>query len=701
MKRLLLINLTFLLFFYVFSQEQPVPPRSDIPKTILPFELLSDIINESSGEMAFQNEIILTGVNRNRELEEYKNGYFETQFIEKKLKEYGIKDVSIVELPKSFFSRQDKTWDAISAELWMVKPQKIKLTDLREIPATLCQGSISFEGEAELIYVGPGNNENYYKEKDVKDKIILVNGPPELARRIGVEKFGAIGIVAYSSSHPEFDLDQVGWNSIRVTEKDKETFAFMISTRMGNELRDILERNEKIVLRASCKTQMVPYKEECVTALIKGDERPDEELIFTAHVFEGFAKQGANDNASGCVALMETARVIQNFKDSGKIKLKRSIRFLFVPEISGTASFLEKFPEIKEKIYANINEDMVGEALIKNNSIFQIKRTPHSLPSYLNDVVASLVEWIGEVNRINLKRTPPLSIYAPTGTRDPFYYAIDSYDGGSDHIVFVDGGVKIPAVMLICWPDMWYHTDRDTPDKSDPTQLKRVVVLSVASAIFLSNAGENEICEMINLSLSKGLKRLGDDKIKAWQILRDSEPKNIHKAYKEAKNIISRGAIREKETLRSISYFIRSDQSLLKILLKHTDSISLIERNLLAEMQEFYNYLCSKNSIKPADIKLSKEELEASKLIPVRTEKMKGFFNSFEFREFLRDKKDIPQYNLGPAEFEVRNFIDGKRSVLDIRNAVSVEYYPLEIKDVLNYLKVLESAGFIKIEKKK
>lgn len=701
MKKIFLLIFLTLFNFYGFSQEQPAPPFSDIPKTILPIELLMEIINESSGEIAFQNEIILTGVNRNREPEEYKNGYFETQFIEKKLKEYGIKDVSIVELPKSFFSRQDTTWDAISAELWMVRPQKIKLTDLREIPSTLCQGSYSFEGEAELVYVGPGDNENYYKDKDVKDKIILVNGSPEPARRIGVEKFGAIGIVAYSSSHPEFDPDQVGWNSIRFTERDKKTFAFMISTRMGNELRNRLERNEKIVLRASCKTQMVPYKEECLTALIKGEERPDEELVFTAHVFEGFAKQGANDDASGCVALMETARVLQSLKDTGKIKLKRSVRFLFVPEISGTASFLEKFPEIKRKIYANINEDMVGEALIKNNSIFQIKSTPHSLPSYLNDVVASLIEWIGEVNRINLKRTPPLPIYAPTGSRDPFYFAIDPYDGGSDHIVFVDGGVKIPAIMLICWPDMWYHTDRDTPDKSDPTQLKRVVVLSVASAIFLSNAGEREVLEMINLSFSKGLKRIGDDKIKAWQLMREAKKEEIHRAYKEAVNIVKRGLERERGTLRSIEFFVGLDKNLLKILSEHINSLSMMEENLIKDLTSFYSYICEKFSIKPLTLKLTKEEIEASKLVPVRTEKMKGFFNSFGFREYVRDKKDLPQYNLGPTEFEVRNFIDGKRSVLDIRNAVSAEYYPIEIKDVLNYLKVLEGAGFIKIEKRK
>lgn len=55
----------------------------------------------------------------------------------------------------------------------MIKPQKTKLTDLREIPATLCQGSYSFEGEAELVYVGKGDNESYYKEKMLRTDLFL------------------------------------------------------------------------------------------------------------------------------------------------------------------------------------------------------------------------------------------------------------------------------------------------------------------------------------------------------------------------------------------------------------------------------------------------------------------------------------------------------------------------------------------------
>jgi hypothetical protein len=31
---------------------------------------------------------------------------------------------------------------------------------------------------------------------------------------------------------------------------------------------------------------------------------------------------------------------------------------------------------------------------------------------------------------------------------------------------------RIPAVMFVTWPDMWYHSSQDTPDKQDSTQYK-------------------------------------------------------------------------------------------------------------------------------------------------------------------------------------------------------------------------------------
>lgn len=695
MKKSVIIMLGLILCFgLIFAQMF----RPSLPETLLPLSVLQDIINEASGDLALQNEIFLTAVNRNRLPEEYASTYFETGFILKKLKEYGIEKAEIIDLP----TRSSTTWDAEMAELWIKKPELRKIADLKEIPASLCSGSSSTDTTAELVYVGPGNRENFYQGKDVKDKIVLVSGPPEMARQMAVEKFGALGLIGYSSSHPEFDPDQVGWGSIRASEKEKQTFGFMVSTRQGQELRDLLERGMKIEVKAVAKTQQVPYKEQMVSAGLPGKDYPEEELVFSAHLFEGFAKQGANDDASGCVAILETARVIKKLVDEGKIPpLRRSIRFLFVPEISGTAAYIKKYPDIAERFFANINEDMVGEALIKNKSFFNLERAPYSLPSYLGDVLESIVGWVGATQKISEEyRGNVPSIVSPTGTKDPFYYAFTPFTGGSDHIVFLDGGVRVPSGMFLCWPDMWYHTSGDTPDKSDPTQLKRVVFISTAAAVFLANAGPVETQKMIAETSARALSRLGTEKLKAQKKVMNAEAKRVHEAYKEALNVVNQAVDREKEALSTIRFFIKGDAALESHLRARIKGFEDFRDPFLLEVGEIYNLRCLRENVKPQKPSLSQDEIRLSKLIPVRTEKMRGYFDAREFYQKMREMKELPSYQLGRAEYEVRNFIDGKRSILDIRNAVAAEYGPVPLKGVEGYILVLEKAGFIKIQNK-
>lgn len=668
-----------------------------VPKTLLPLSLLREIINEVSGDLALQNEVLLTGVNRNKSPEEYLKGHFESRLILEKLKEYGIKDSEIIELPKT----EEKTWDAEMGELWTVQPEKRKIADLKDIAASLCEGSASADVTAELVYVGPGYKEDFYKGKKVKGKILLVNGFAGAAQRVGVEKYGASGIVAYSSSHPEFDPDEVGWGW--VDSKKTKTFGFMISTRQGQELRDQLERGLKITVRAVCKTNMVPYKEEMVSALLKGKESPQEELVFTAHLFEGFAKQGANDDVSGCVAILETARALKRLQDEGKIPpLKRSVRFLFVPEISGTAAYIKKYPEIAKRFFANINEDMVGEAILKNHSYFSLVTTPYSLPSYLNDAVASFVEWVGKTQRDSFAEWGgDIPIVSPTGTRDPFYTAIDRFASGSDHIVFIDGSVRVAAVFFIAWPDQWYHTSGDTPDKSDSTQLKRVAFLGAAAGLFLSNAGAAEAGMMTAEVMARGLARIGKEQARAESLVRLAEPKGIHAAYKESRNIIMQALSREKEALASVRFFIKDDRGVEGILAARIRRIEDMRPQILSELDEVYNLRCGKEKIAPQKPGLTKDEIRLDALVPVRTEKMGSIMDYYETMQKMGEKvKYSPSPEIMEADYELRNFIDGKRSLLEIRNLASAEYGPLPLADVEAFIKYLEKLGMVEIKKK-
>ncbi len=697
-KRALPAVLLVLLLFAVPNAHQAQEERGTVPRTLLSPKLINAVINEVSGDIALQNETLLTAVNRNRLPEEYAQGYFETAFILKKLQEYGITDSRIVELPAA----RKTTWDAESAELWILGPASRKLADLRDIPPTLASGSSTSDVSAELVYVGQGNNERYFQDKDVKGKILLASGSPEMARRIGVEKHGALGIVSYAATHADFDPTEVLWSSIRPGEKDKPTFAFMIQPRLGEELRRSLERGEKVEVRAVCKAQQVPYREEMVEGLIRGKELPDEELVFSAHLFEGFAKQGANDDVSGCVAILETARALKALVDSGKIPpLKHSVRFLFVPEISGTIAYIQKFPAVSARFFADINEDMVGEALAKHNAFFVMKRTPASLPTCLNDVMAALIEWVGATQKDTIENgSAMVPIVSPTGTRDPFHYSIDEYYSGSDHLVFNDGGVRVPAVMLNVWPDQWYHTSGDTPDKSDSTQLKRAAFLGTAAAVLLAVAGREEAETMLAETTGRAARRLAADASKAESLVAEAKVLDLSEAYRDARNIVTQAGLREQEAVRSVDFYIRKDAPLAARSAALRANLDKLKAAFLERVEQAYEFACLRAGVKPQKPVATAEESRLARLVPVRTDKMRSFFNDGDFYGQVKDPKTLPVFKHYETAYELRNFIDDRRSILDIRNAVSAEIAPVSLKDVEAYVNALVSAGYVELKKK-
>jgi len=676
---------------------QNAPPAG---RALLPPDVLRALADEASGELALQNEILLAGVNRNREPEEYQKGYFETAFVLDRLREYGLAEAAVVDLPV----RGQTTWDAEAGELWIVEPERRKIADLKELPASLAGGSVSTDTTAELVYVGPGNRDEHYEGKTLEGKIALVNGSPEMARRLAVEKHGAAGLLGWASSHAEHDRDQVGWNSIHPGEREKPTFAFNLSERQGNELRDALERGQKVVVRAVVKARQVPgYKEQMTVGLIKGTELPDEELVFTAHIFEGFAMQGANDNMSGVAAILETARVLRKLTAEGKLPpLKRSVRFLFVPEIMGTMAYLEKYPGTAAKFFAVINHDMVGEGLVKNLSFFRLYQTPWSLPTYLNDVAASFIEGLADSQDAAQQNAwlGSGAVIAPTGSRDPFYYRLEAYEASSDNAVFIDGALRVPAVFFNVWPDMWYHTSGDTPDKSDATQFKRVVTISAAAALFLANVGPAEAERMMADISARQLGRLGRDLAKAEGYLVKADAGTVHEAAKEARVVLEQAFARERETLRSVRFFLKGDAGGERRLASRLAALEGVRDAYGKGVDDLYAERCRTLAAKPVKAAPTPDELRLSRIVPVKTDKIKGMRGIWQMRDEIQKLKYQPPVSIMRSESELKNFMDGTRSVKDIRDAVSAEFEPLPLADVEKWVEVYEKLGLVTLRKK-
>ena len=107
----------------------------------------------------------------------------------------------------------------------------------------------------------------------------------------------------------------------------------------------------------------------------------------SGHLYEGYLKQGANDDASGCAMTLEMGRALIRLVADGKLpKPKRTIHFLWVPEISGTTAWLQKHPDVTKKLVADLNFDMEGLRARPHGSFWTMHRTPDSFPTFLNDV---------------------------------------------------------------------------------------------------------------------------------------------------------------------------------------------------------------------------------------------------------------------------------------------------------------------------
>jgi hypothetical protein len=121
-------------------------------------------------------------------------------------------------------------------------------------------------------------------------------------------------------------------------------------------------------------------------------------------------------------------------------------------------------------------------------------------------------------------------------------------------------GDRGAIVKKMAFPDFWYQTSQDIPDKSDSTQLKRVAAFSVVSPIFLANAGKSEITRMITETSNRGLPRSGLDRLRAETLLEKADEKTLVKMYKEAINIVNQAFEREQKALLSIHFFIKNVQ---------------------------------------------------------------------------------------------------------------------------------------------
>jgi hypothetical protein len=493
------------------------------------------------------------GYNKNRLASEYGDGtFYETQYIYDQLVYYGLPGADLVRLPGG------QVWDGVKGELWETNPIRQKLASYQDLRAALANGSTDADVTAQLVWVGMGTPEEIDRA-DVAGKIVVTEGSMGGVHQAACVAGGALGVVNIANGRPYFDPLQIPWSGVgsRRGGGGAAKFGFFIPPREGDVLRRRLLAGEEITVHAEVEATTHSYELQDPVAHIPGTDPNAPEIILSAHLFEGYVKQGANDNKSGSAAILEVARTLHTLIEEGRIpRPRRTIRFLWGPEYSGTGPWVRENKGLMEKTLANINMDMVGEWLSLNKAYMRLMRTTYGQPHFINDVMENYYRFVGDSNNERIQNRSgfykvPKRIVSPSGAEEPFYYSIETHYGASDHMVFNDWGVQVPGIMMIVWPDQWYHTSGDRVDKADPTQLKRVAVIGAAAAYTVASADDEMAIRLAGEIASNATRRLGHQLIMAQERLNQATTDNLLEQYRWARAHVEGTVMAEKETLAS------------------------------------------------------------------------------------------------------------------------------------------------------
>jgi len=352
----------------------------------------------------------------------------------------------------------------------------------------------------EIVYVGYGIEDaaySNYKDIDVNGKIVLLkSGEPKdtngnyfisgttetsiwsnmsesLTKRIqiAVDK-GATGVLYYdvdnySRFKRRFDSMKRN-NSGRMEVVDNnapEFYSLFIDQVLAESLLKTIatDSESKIIskkLELNFESSNDKIKSENVAAIIKGSEKPDEYLIISSHLDhigitgDGEINNGADDDGSGTVALLEIAEAFKKATEAGNGP-KRSIVFLHVTGeekgLLGSQYYTDIDPIVPlENTVANLNIDMIGRIDPNRegdrNYIYLIGSDKLSLELH------NLSE---DVN----KRFTNIELdYTYNDEEDPnrFYYRSDHYNFAKNNI---------PIIFYFNGTHADYHKPSDTPDK--------------------------------------------------------------------------------------------------------------------------------------------------------------------------------------------------------------------------------------------
>ena len=587
------------------------------------------------------------------------------EHIRKKALAAGLSDAAIERFPadgKTLYAhfRSYLGWSPVSAALEEVSPRPRLIASFPDLPVALADYSQDADVTAELVDVGRGTDAKSYDGKDVRGKIVLADGPLPVVHKQACEEHGAAGFLSdFPNQHTPWsgdDRDSIRWGHLSPYQANNR-FAFMVSKRQAEELRGRLAAGEKVQLRARVRAKMVPATYDVVVATIPGTDSAAGEIVLTAHLCHESA--GANDNASGSAAILEVARALSSGIQRGTLpRPRRTIRFLWLPEITGSQVYLVRHPEIVARLITGVHMDMVGGLLSTTRGTFHLSRTAETLPHAANAIARAFFDQVVRASARYAERGD--DSYAgfvwPPGSREALLGDIRPFEMGSDHDVFQAAGFRVPMVYFHDYPDVTIHTQKDQPENLDPTKLGRVAYMGAGIAWTLAALPQEEVPRLL-------------DYTRAWCEERSAQSRMATPEGRDREL-----AVRETTTAGSAT---------------------------LASLARLWPVSVLPMRAAGADELAVALSVSGDFRVPVRNQAIQGPLDVYYYDYLTETGVDVSAGKLSKREhgevlaYESFNLVDGRRSVSEIRDILAGLYFPAPLAEISEYMDLLAKAKAI------
>ncbi len=255
-----------------------------------------------------------------------------------------------------------------------------------------------------------------------------------------IEKAGALGVIVSNFANPLSGA----WGTYTVYDtKNKTALGIAMSCEDYGLLYRLTERHQGPQLRVNAETETLGDVAMYDTfGMIKGTEKPNEYILLSAHFDSWDGSQGATDNGTGTITMMEAMRILK----AAYPHPKRTIMVGHWPGeeqgLIGSHAYAYDHPEIVRAIQAGFNQDN-GTGRIQSTSGVGLPNAGEHMQAWLAKLPKEFQDQIRY-----------------TGVGAPA-------TGGTDNASFDCFGAPVFGLSSLNWDYGTYthHTNRDSFDK--------------------------------------------------------------------------------------------------------------------------------------------------------------------------------------------------------------------------------------------